>query len=78
MRNVCKRGSKCRFSHKLPESEDAVPQDKRQRQHIETNNSYMNKSESPSGFIGGIRLDQQKEAVIKEKVSAGPPMQLKV
>ena len=74
---MCKRGSKCRFSHKLPDSEDA-PQDKRQRQHVETSNTYMNKNESSSGIIGGNRIDQQKESGIKDKLLAGPPMQLKV
>ena len=75
--DVQPRGAKCRFSHTIPDSEE-VPQDKRQRQHIETNNSYMNKNDSNFNMGAASRLDPQKESIIKEKLAAGPPMQLKV
>ena len=74
---MCKRGSKCRFSHTLPDLDD-TPQEKRQRPHMETNNSYLNKNEPSSNMGGANRLDQQKDSVIKEKHSVGPSMQLKV
>lgn len=73
IRNVCKRGLKCRFSHVLPDSEDG-PQDKRQRQNIESNSSYI---KNDTSCIGGNRQDQ-KDSMLKEKHGVGPPMQLKV
>ena len=73
IRNVCKRGTKCRFSHVLPDSEDA-PQDKRQRQHIESNSGYI---KNDASCIGGNR-PEQKESMLKDKHSGGLPMQLKV
>ena len=38
----------------------------------------MNKNDSNSNMGGASRLDPQKESIIKEKLAAGPPMQLKV
>ena len=75
MRNICKRGSKCRFSHTLPDSEDSGLQNKRLRQHAEASNAY-NKNESSS--MGGSRQDQ-KESLAKDMISGGgQSMQLKV
>ena len=73
IRNVCKRGTKCRFSHVLPDSEDA-PQDKRQRQHIESNGAYMKNDAS----CIGVSRPEQKDSMVKDKHLGGPPMQLKV
>ena len=64
---------KCRFSHVLPDSEEP-PQDKRQRQHSESNGGYM---KNDASCIGGSRAEQ-KDSTLKDIHSGGPPMQLKV
>ena len=72
IRNVCKRGSKCRFSH-IPSVEvDEGPQDKRLRPNNEPVTNY---NKNDSSVMAGNRQDS-KESMGKDKTLA--PMQMKV
>ena len=72
IRNVCKRGSKCRFSH-IPSVEvDEGPQDKRLRPNNEPVTSY---NKNDGSVMAGNRQDS-KESMGKDKTLA--PMQMKV
>ena len=74
IRNVCKRGSKCRFSH-IPSVEvDEGPQDKRLRPNNEPVTNY-NKNDST--VMAGNRQDS-KDSMGKDKTLGSTPMQMKV
>ena len=78
LRNVCKRGAKCRFLHPKPfssDTENARPE-KRIRQHEETNNSYNNKNDTAGSAVGD--RNGHKESTAKDTALGGNSMQLKV
>ena len=72
IRNVCKRGSKCRFSHISSVEVDEGPQDKRLRPNNEPVTNY---NKNDSSVMAGNRQDS-KESMGKDKTLA--PMQMKV
>ena len=74
IRNVCKRGSKCRFSH-IPSVEvDEGPQDKRLRPN---NEHVTNYNKNDSSVVVGNRQDS-KDSMGKDKTLGCTPMQMKV
>ena len=74
IRNVCKRGSKCRFSH-IPSVEvDEGPQDKRLRPNNEPVTNY---NKNDSSVMAGNRQDS-KDSIGKDKTLGCTPMQMKV
>ena len=72
IRNVCKRGTKCRFSHITSVEVDEGPQDKRLRP---SNEPVTNYNKNDSSVMAGNRQDS-KESMGKDKTLA--PMQMKV
>ena len=75
IRNVCKRGSKCRFSHIIPSVEvDEGPQDKRLRPN---NEHVTNYNKNDSSVVVGNRQDS-KDSMGKDKTLGCTPMQMKV
>ena len=76
LRNVCKRGPKCRFLHSKTFSSDTEGSrsDKHTRQHDETNQLY-NKNDTTN--VVGDKNDL-KESTSKDNALGGRSMQLKV
>ena len=74
IRNVCKRGSKCRFSHISSVEVDEGPQDKRLRPNNEPVTNY---NKNDSSVMAGNRQDS-KDSMGKDKTLGCTPMQMKV
>ena len=76
LRNVCKRGPKCRFLHSKRFSSDTEGSrlDKHNKQHEETNHSY-DKNDA-TNVIG--EKNDPKDSTSRDNALGGRSMQLKV